>query len=550
MAYGVFTDFAGSPPVIASDVVEIHSDGYTVDGVGAAWYIYDDDVTSTTVAANPRTQFLADDGRGFRLSTEQTVTDYMFGALNGDDNADALEAWSLFAWGSRCLAAACISTGTSDRPVTLGGSGHSQTKSLRFGLQLWATAEMNVLLTIRNFRYSTADFAGCEIRGANSGSEDVALASRLAKVGLEIVNGSRTDMTGVVTVYSCYYWGVALDPTGASNFARLPYIRALNCGSAPMAGGDDVLTANWSSPVRGGSAGSLAQTTTLTVDAVPAASDPAGMQRCVKIAGYYYRIDSITGSGPYTMTLSMPWLDPVSYNGGSGSGTLEYVFGGMLALRGTDTSRLNVAGDSLRCGFALLDQALYGADIRFLGSHQTEVYLGFGHGINGAQNGGKLHGGYIENATTAQILSFSNASSDREMSEVGGQDINFAMWFKHGPRNGSELLVNQRLAEFANVAGAEGFLPIAQQGFAFTAAYDPPSIAAGGSASTTVTIPNATLGTALQAQFSESLSGLMLLASVTSVAASGNATATATFFNPTGGAVNPAAGTLTLKVRR
>jgi hypothetical protein len=72
-----------------------------------------------------------------------------------------------------------------------------------------------------------------------------------------------------------------------------------------------------------------------------------------------------------------------------------------------------------------------------------------------------------------------------------------------------------------------------------TATYDPPSIAAGASASTTVTVTGALLGQQAAAAFSLSLGGLYMTASVTAAD-----TVTVTLVNPTAGTIDLASGTL------
>ena len=75
----LFTAAAGS--TIAAPIVAITSSGYSANGVGIARYIYDAAVNATFVTANPRTAFLAADGRGFKLDPAQRLTVDMFGAL-------------------------------------------------------------------------------------------------------------------------------------------------------------------------------------------------------------------------------------------------------------------------------------------------------------------------------------------------------------------------------------------------------------------------------------------------------------------------------------
>ncbi|BCG50062.1 hypothetical protein [Ralstonia phage RP13] len=71
--------------------------------------------------------------------------------------------------------------------------------------------------------------------------------------------------------------------------------------------------------------------------------------------------------------------------------------------------------------------------------------------------------------------------------------------------------------------------------------YDPPSVAAGSSVTTTVSIANAFLGDPVTAAFSLSLGGLTLSAYMSS-----NGTATCVFFNPTASAIDIASGTLSV----
>lgn len=78
-----------------------------------------------------------------------------------------------------------------------------------------------------------------------------------------------------------------------------------------------------------------------------------------------------------------------------------------------------------------------------------------------------------------------------------------------------------------------------------TATFDPPSIAAGASTSTTVTVTGARLGDRAEAFINTSQSGLVLSAYV-----SASNTVTVIYFNPTGAAVDLASHTLTLWVKK
>ena len=76
-----------------------------------------------------------------------------------------------------------------------------------------------------------------------------------------------------------------------------------------------------------------------------------------------------------------------------------------------------------------------------------------------------------------------------------------------------------------------------------SATYDPPSIAAGGVATTTVTATGAAVGDVSLASFSLDLAGLI----ITSYVSAAN-TVTVKLYNPTAGAIDLASGTLRVKV--
>ncbi len=95
---GLFTAMGGT--AIGAGITRIKSSGYSVAGLGGADYIYDAAVNGAFVTANPRTAFLAADGRGFRLDYRQFLNWFMFGVIpdyvnnanRGTDNYAAIMA--------------------------------------------------------------------------------------------------------------------------------------------------------------------------------------------------------------------------------------------------------------------------------------------------------------------------------------------------------------------------------------------------------------------------------------------------------------------------
>lgn len=91
MSIGLFTEASGLEVDAGTDIVQ--TSGYSAAGKGHALYIYDAAVNSGYVSSYPRAAFIAEDGRGFRLSGEQQLNVMMFGAV-ADDSTDNLTAFN------------------------------------------------------------------------------------------------------------------------------------------------------------------------------------------------------------------------------------------------------------------------------------------------------------------------------------------------------------------------------------------------------------------------------------------------------------------------
>lgn len=72
----------------------VRTSGYSVDGIGAAEYVYDAAVDDAYVILHPETSFVSNNDRGFRLVLDQGLQVTMFGALGDgtDDGASFLAA--------------------------------------------------------------------------------------------------------------------------------------------------------------------------------------------------------------------------------------------------------------------------------------------------------------------------------------------------------------------------------------------------------------------------------------------------------------------------
>lgn len=477
------------------------------------------------------------------------LTDYMFGAVDGNDNADAIEAWADYVWNKDVGYAACLSTGTLPRAITVGGATNSLTKNIRFGPTLTATAQMDAIVTIQNCRSVAIDHSACTLVGGPG----TALSDRYAAYGIRWHNCRGMIGTGKVAVSNCYYWGGVVYDGGTvnNNYAQLPVIQADFCGSSKTVGGTSALTATWNTPTRPGSIGSTGQTSTIIVNAVPRTDNILQRGLLAWIDGYPYSVTATAdnGDGTWTLTIPYPWLSDALI--AAGSGTLDYTFGGKCAIRGSNSNRIRILGiDGSDSAISHYDNSQYGSIVEHLANNGGEdVWYMFGSATNGSHLGGEVNAGYIEgSACPAQVISLSATAAERvRIGRVAATDFDFAKWFKHGPRATDAIpLYNQAMSEIIHVDGWAGKTIVAERGTTVSATWDPPSVAAGGSTTTTLTVAaNLGFGFPLRATFNQTLSGCTLSAYVSANAVS-SSTVTVVLSNPTAGAVDLASGTLTV----
>lgn len=299
------------------------------------------------------------------------------------------------------------------------------------------------------------------------------------------------------------------------------------------------------------------QRTLLTLDVAPRA-DIYGNQRCLKINGFYYRVDAITGTGPYYVSLDCPWVDSVTM--AEGSGIAEWVFGGP----GANSS--NSAGTiiwpkvlPLRCGFAALDGGPYGGIWHCIGAGtpDTEIWFGYGDASNSVVLGCTVIGGYSENdpivLSMLDPVSGAGQSYGISFGTCDGHALDPGNFYRLAPRAGlTNDGINGRLMfEIDRLAGYESEIVAQTEGNVFTAMWDPPSLAAGAGATTSLTIPYISDTTLLcRARFSNSLQGLTLTAQMTANSPTAStSTVTVTLFNGTGGGpVDLGSGTISVTV--
>lgn len=155
-----------------------------------------------------------------------------------------------------------------------------------------------------------------------------------------------------------------------------------------------------------------------------------------------------------------------------------------------------------------------------------------------------------DNSVTGNVLdnsaSGSNFATVRCLSASATRNTVFSNYVAKG--TGGAIFDNASgatgniFADFYSLESGTVYVRAANGGVSGFATYDPPSIAPGASASTTVTVTGAVVGDYAQASLNVSTGGLVVSAAITAAN-----TATVTFFNPTVGAID--LGSLTVLVR-
>jgi hypothetical protein len=355
LAIGPFATAASAQAGPSASVIQ--TSGYRDGPRGAALYVADPTVDRAFVAANPRTAFLTADGRGFRLSLDQTVTPFMFGARgfanftqsDADfaalpDDSEALQAFFDFCAVQRVEDANWGGVFGVSRGLTMGGpllsEGGKSEESFRstdsfsgdLVLAVRPGSEIHVVLT-NNARRQTA-YGPVAILGPN---DEFAWGRRLFDIGILFQNKAQMQTFTSVNVSRARYAGVLVqsgrqgyDNTFHNHFENAAFYR---CGSGSLSPAS-FQTARFSGRTDSGNAGDAFQRSVLTVTALPpawmdthGAVDFSNLPLLVRHEDELY---AITGMDRTANRVSVyPWLPR-----GTNSGAISYVYGGGLVAKG------------------------------------------------------------------------------------------------------------------------------------------------------------------------------------------------------------------------
>ena len=409
MLIGSFAEASTLVPGPASDIVQ--TSGFGSTRRGAALYVADPAVDRAYVEANPLTGFISTDGRGFRLSLDQTITPFMFGAtgvagFNGQssdfaalpDDSAALQAFFDFCASRRVESANWGGVYGITRGLIVGGafgeveSAHADTASFEGSLFLAVKSNINgAVLSVRTRRQ--VPFGPIGIAGPWSH----AYAPRLFDIGILIEDRAQALLFSTVYVAFARVAGVlaqtlSATPSRHSNIFNSHFGNCFfyGCGSgSPDA--SSYLATRFSGKANAGTASTYEQSTSMTVAAFPPEIvSNYGIPIFARIAGEIYAVIGIDRSSR-RLTL-YPWVD---LRVGS-AGAVEYLYGGGMVIVGGDTAMQTGKISAQICAAGLVNASLYNG--RFVGVFQDNaIGLVIGKGPGEAAVGGSLDGYWESN---------------------------------------------------------------------------------------------------------------------------------------------------------
>jgi hypothetical protein len=316
-------------------------------------------------------------------------------------------------------------------------------------MRLLALGQINELVRFRNIRYR--DCRDLEIDSVGLGS--TSFASRTCLINVYIQNCARTSIgriQGKNFALANAYFG-----TANNDAMKVDTIVGTFIGSGRSG---ESLTANWSLPVNAGASGSTTQNTQITVDALPSAAiqayETSGTgQIQVRIAGYLYLVSSIVGSN---VTI-YPWLDNTSV--ATGTGTLEWVLGGNMCTRSSDSNRIEVdVLDSADCSRGLSEAVLYGSIINNMLTSTVGTEVAIGRSLSGSCSGTQVSryiegGGAAPHEQVVVICPFGTSTDALFLGTAGASDLS-KCWNLSAPRITAGTIQGGELGATTAAAGS------------------------------------------------------------------------------------------------
>jgi hypothetical protein len=414
-----FTFASANGATIPADTEIVLTSGHTKVGIGAALYVADPSVTAPS-----DTTFTASDGRKFRLSLDQTITPFMFGAMgvtgfHADatdfttipDDTVALQAFFDFCknrsesvnWGGVFGITAPLAVGDIESATQ-----EDYEITTRFDGELVLAVKSPIkgaVVTVRNRRHSIYDTIN--IIGPNKQSRD--WSKRNYDIGVLVERQAQMQTFGTIftrhaRVAGCIINGRGELRQGDNTFhARIlnghfslcgsgsgPYLAAEGQTEPPA---ESFLAATFGAharinPETGAAdttlAGNPGQITRIGgVSAFPPLDviTAYNLTVYVRIAGNFHQVVRFDPSNSFIDVTR--WVDTAVPQESS----LQYVFGGGPIPVGGDAGMMDAKVSSIGCGIGVQNIATYGGDFH-LTSQGCALGMVYGKGFASAHLGG------------------------------------------------------------------------------------------------------------------------------------------------------------------
>lgn len=285
-----------------------------------------------------------------------------------------------------CSITACVSQG-----LLMGVQGVHKTLVVNGNMQLTALNAIDTMIQ----REIGQDFEWVGfiylIGHRLAGSPSYTYRLRTCRVGVgssEVYNNARQKWGGLRFMYFQQH---GLQVRGATTASQYKYVRANVCGAGLYNDSRYRFETTFNNRVDTGTSGSATQRTTITVSELPSADilqDQSQSYIVVNNEPYVITAYDIAAS---TITVT-PWIDLTVT-----SGTLAYMIGGGVDLRGGDSSAVQFGYvEGTNCGIMFNDCALYTANIGMLMAQANGCGYNVGSEMGAATIGGTLDSMYIE----------------------------------------------------------------------------------------------------------------------------------------------------------
>jgi hypothetical protein len=410
-----FSEARASARAVPADVEAVQTTGYSEIGKGAARYVYDATVGQAYFTANPRTSFLAADGRGFRLSLDQTITPFTFGALGKEgfnaavglfddvpNDTAPLQAFFDYCSQRRVERANWGGVFGVTAQIVMGGAfgqvedSFATVDCFEGSMVLAVKQNISGAVLVNRCRRQTT-FGPLAIVGPPNGYPS--FANRRFDIGL--VFEDRAQLGSFSTIHVSYARAAGVlaqsrpqDNTFANDLGKCAFYA---CGSGSLHA-DSFLTSPFYDKNNTGNASHYNQRSEFGVSVVPPPIvEELGIPMFVRIAGEIHAVTEIQRGNPtYGNYIKVfPW---VNFATTGANGTLEWIYGGGLVVEGGDTAQHAGKVASTNCSAGIVLASMYNGD--FTGTLQSNLFgCVVGSGPFNVSLGGTLKGYFEGNAT-------------------------------------------------------------------------------------------------------------------------------------------------------